>query len=289
MENIYFNNIIKKKVIINPKHMGNIDKYIENYLKSNFEGKCVAEGYIKPESIKIVRRSFGSILGSRFTGDITYMIEYSAEICNPVIGNVIECTVKNINKLGLLCNNGPITIIVGKKFHDNLEDINKIKEGDKINVEIIAKKIQLNKEEIQVVGKIFNNNNNIRKIIKKQTISSDITSIDIDTNYSINKNISKEKENINEKGNEKEKEDNNEDLDSVVDDEEKEEDEEEDVDYESDEMSMGDDLDDNIKFGDITFNEPEEENNAEIDDEKEEDDDDENDEEEEEEEDYDYK
>jgi DNA-directed RNA polymerase subunit E'/Rpb7 len=279
MENIYFNNIIKKKVIINPKHMGNIDKYIETYLKSNFEGKCVAEGYIKPETIKIVRRSFGSISGSRFTGDITYMIEYSAEICNPVIGNVIECTVKNINKLGLLCNNGPITIIVGKKFHDNLEDINKIKEGDKINVEIIAKKIQLNKEEIQVVGKIFNNNNSIKKVIKKPTISSDI--IDIDTNYIINKNIiSIDKE--------KEKEKNDEDLVSEDEDEENEEDEEEDVEYESDEMSMGDDIDDNIKFGDITFNEPEEENNAEIDDEKE-DDDEEDDEEEEEEDDYDYK
>jgi DNA-directed RNA polymerase subunit E'/Rpb7 len=284
MENIYFNNIIKKKVIINPKHMGNIDKYIENYLKSNFEGKCVAEGYIKPESIKIVRRSFGSILGSRFTGDITYMIEYSADICNPVIGNVIECTVKNINKLGLLCNNGPITIIVGKKFHDNLEDINKIKEGDKINVEIIAKKIQLNKEEIQVVGKIFNNNNSIKKVIKKPTISSDITSIDIDTNYNINKNISKE----NEKNNENDDED-DEDLGSVVDDEEKEEDEEEDVDYESDEISMGDDLDDNIKFGDITFNEPEEENNAEIDNEKEDDEEEDDEEEDDEEEDYDYK
>jgi DNA-directed RNA polymerase subunit E'/Rpb7 len=289
MENIYFNNIIKKKVIINPKHMGYIDKYIENYLKSSFEGKCVAEGYIKPESIKIVRRSLGSISGSRFTGDITYMIEYSAEICNPVIGNVIECTVKNINKLGLLCNNGPITIIVGKKFHDNLEDINKIKEGDKINVEIIAKKIQLNKEEIQVVGKIFNNNNTIKKILKKPTISSDITSIDIDSNYNVNKNISKEKEKDKdlEKDLEKEKED-NEDLGSEME-EDDEEDDEEDVDYESDEMSMGDeDLDDNIKFGDITFNEPEEENNAEIDDEKE-DDEDEDNEDEEEEEDYDYK
>ena len=35
MENIYFNNIIKKKVIINPKHMGNIDKYIEYSQKYN--------------------------------------------------------------------------------------------------------------------------------------------------------------------------------------------------------------------------------------------------------------
>jgi DNA-directed RNA polymerase subunit E'/Rpb7 len=256
MENIYFNNIVKKKIIVNPKHMGNIDNYIESYLKTNYEGKCIAEGYVKPETIKIVRRSIGAITGSRFSGDITYMIEYSAEICNPVIGNVIECKVKNINKLGLLCNNGPITVIVGKKFHDNLEDINKIKEGDSINVEIIAKKIQLNKEEIQVVGKIFSNNistTSSKKSIKKTMVNSDITSIDVDE-ISQN-NIVENSANFSEEENDYENKD-----------------EEEEVSYGSDEedddLSSNEDLDDNMNFGDINIGENEDiENNPAEDDE----------------------
>jgi DNA-directed RNA polymerase subunit E'/Rpb7 len=272
MENIYFNNIVKKKIIVNPKHMGNIDNYIESYLKTNYEGKCIAEGYVKPETIKIVRRSIGSISGSRFSGDVTYMIEYSAEICNPAIGNVIECKVKNINKLGLLCNNGPITVIVGKKFHDNLEDINKIKEGDSINVEIIAKKIQLNKEEIQVVGKIFSNNttNNIKKSIKKTMVNSDITSIDVDEIPQ--NNIINNSTDFSEEENDYENKE-----------------EEEEVSYGSDEddLSSDGDVDDNMNFGDINIGENEDvENNVVEDDEDVEDD--ENVEDDEEVKEYDY-
>jgi DNA-directed RNA polymerase subunit E'/Rpb7 len=247
MENIYFNNIVKKKIIVNPKHMGNIDNYIETYLKTNYEGKCIAEGYVKPETIKIVRRSIGAITGSRFCGDVTYMIEYSAEICNPVIGNVIECKVKNINKLGLLCNNGPITVIVGKKFHDNLEDINKIKEGDSINVEIIAKKIQLNKEEIQVVGKIFSNNTtNAKKSIKKTMVNSDITSIDVDEIPQ--NNVIENSAEFSEEENDYENKE-----------------EEDEVSYgsdEEDELSSTGEVDDNMNFGDINIGENEDvENN----------------------------
>jgi DNA-directed RNA polymerase subunit E'/Rpb7 len=274
MENIYFNNIVKKKIIVNPKHMGNIDNYIESYLKTNYEGKCIAEGYVKPETIKIVRRSIGAITGSRFNGDVTYMIEYSAEICNPVIGNVIECKVKNINKLGLLCNNGPITIIVGKKFHDNLEDINKIKEGDSINVEIIAKKIQLNKEEIQVVGKIFSNTNttaSAKKSIKKTMVNSDITSIDVDE--IAQNNVVENTEDFSEEENDYENKE-----------------EEEEVSYGSDEeddLSSLEDIDDNMNFGDINIGENEDvENNTVKDDEEVEDD--ENVEDDEEVKEYDY-
>jgi DNA-directed RNA polymerase subunit E'/Rpb7 len=256
MENIYFNNIVKKKIIVNPKHMGNIDNYIESYLKTNYEGKCIAEGYVKPETIKIVRRSIGAITGSRFSGDVTYMIEYSAEICNPVIGNVIECKVKNINKLGLLCNNGPITVIVGKKFHDNLEDINKIKEGDSINVEIIAKKIQLNKEEIQVVGKIFSNNTTTaaKKSIKKTMVNSDITSIDVDEIPQ--NNIVENTQDFSEEENDYENKE-----------------EEDEVSYGSeedeDDLSSTGDADDNMNFGDINIGENEDvavEDNEEVED-----------------------
>jgi DNA-directed RNA polymerase subunit E'/Rpb7 len=274
MENIYFNNIVKKKIIVNPKHMGNIDNYIESYLKTNYEGKCIAEGYVKPDTIKIVRRSIGSITGSRFSGDVTYMIEYSAEICNPVIGNIIECKVKNINKLGLLCNNGPVTVIVGKKFHDNLEDINKIKEGDSINVEIIAKKIQLNKEEIQVVGKIFSNNTttNAKKSIKKTMVNSDITSIDVDEIPQ--NNVVENSADVSEEENDYENKE-----------------EEDEVSYGSDEdeddISSTGDIDDNMNFGDINIGENEDvENNPVEDDEEVEDD--ENVEDDEEVKEYDY-
>jgi DNA-directed RNA polymerase subunit E'/Rpb7 len=283
MDNIYFNNIVKKKVMVSPKFMGTINNYLENYLKKNYEGRCIAEGYVKPETIKIVRRSVGAITGSRFTGDITYLVEYSAEICNPSVGNVIECTVKNINKLGLLCNNGPITVIIGKKFHDNMDEINKIKEGDKIKVEVIAKKIQLNKTEIQVVGKLYNGTVTKKPITKKVMVNSDIDALNDIDKQTIGQNM----ENIKYR-------DENDIREEDEEDEEEEDGEFEEVDedtigYDSDEdLSQAETMpdDENMDFGDIDIGEDGEMINEDVE-EMEDEDDEENDEEEDSEE-YDY-
>ncbi len=180
MDNIYFNCILTKKIIVASKFLNeNIDEYIESYLKSKVEGLCIDEGYIKSDSIKILKKSVGMLLGSKFNGDITYDVAYTADICNPVIGNLIDCKVKFINKLGILGNNGPITIIVGKQFHVNDEDINNIKENDIIKVEVIAKKFSLNDREIKVIAKLWNDNDKN----KKDFISSDLTPIIADNEY----------------------------------------------------------------------------------------------------------
>jgi DNA-directed RNA polymerase subunit E'/Rpb7 len=180
MDNIYFNCILTKKIIVASKFLNeNIDEYIESYLKSKVEGLCIDEGYIKNDSVKILKKSVGMLLGSKFNGDITYDVAYTADICNPVIGNLIDCKVKFINKLGILGNNGPITIIVGKQFHVNDDDINNIKENDIIKVEVIAKKFSLNDREIKVIAKLWNDNDKN----KKEFISSDLTPIIADNEY----------------------------------------------------------------------------------------------------------
>ena len=186
MDNIYFKLILTKKIIVQSKFLNeNIGEFIETYLKKKFEGICIDEGYIKEGTIKILKKSVGMLLGSKFTGDITYEIAYTAEVCNPFIGNIIECKVKFINKLGILGNNGPITIIVGKQFHLNDDDINLIKENDIIKVEVIAKKFSLNDKEIKIVGRLWNENN---KKNKKEIISSDLTPIITDNEFIDNEN-----------------------------------------------------------------------------------------------------
>ena len=57
MENIYFNCVLTKKIIVEAKYLNEkIDEYIENYLKLKLEGFCVDEGYIKPDTIKILKK-----------------------------------------------------------------------------------------------------------------------------------------------------------------------------------------------------------------------------------------
>lgn len=186
MDNIYFKLILTKKIIVQSKYLNeNITEYVDNYLKNKIEGICIDEGYIKEGTIKILKKSIGMLLGSKFTGDITYEIAYTADVCNPVIGNIIECKVKFLNKLGILAVNGPITVIVGKQFHVNDDEISSIKENDIIKVEVIAKKFSLNDKEIKIVGKLWNEN---YKKTKKEIMSSDLTPIIADNEFIDNEN-----------------------------------------------------------------------------------------------------
>ena len=181
MDNIYFNCVLIKKIIVESKFLNeNIDEYIETFLKQKVEGTCIDEGYVKEGTVKILKKSIGKLFGSRFTGDITYEVAYTANVCNPVIGNVIECKVKFVNKLGILGNNGPITIIIGKQFHSKEDSLSKISENDIVKVEVIAKKFSLNDKEIKIIAKLWQNDNDIidtKKQIKKDLTSSDLTPI----------------------------------------------------------------------------------------------------------------
>jgi DNA-directed RNA polymerase subunit E'/Rpb7 len=177
-----------KKIIVESKFLNeNIDNYIETYLKNKVEGKCIDEGYIKENSVKILKKSVGKLLGSRFTGDITYEILYTANVCKPIIGNVIDCNVKSINKLGILGNNGPITIIVAKQFHTNENSFNKISENDVIKVEVIETKYSLNDKEIKIIAKLWDNTE-YKKNSKKDLTSSDLTPILQDNDFVDNDN-----------------------------------------------------------------------------------------------------
>ena len=110
---IYTNNILYKKVIISPKYLNKkINTYIHNKLKNELEGKCIKEGFVVEDSINIIRRSVGKTYGCDFSGNITYDVVYGAKICNPFANDIVKCTIVNINKLGILAENGPLSIIV---------------------------------------------------------------------------------------------------------------------------------------------------------------------------------
>ncbi len=159
MENIYFKSILKRRVVVDPKYLNeHIDEYIQNYLKNKLEGKCIYEGYIKPDSIRLMKRSGGFLLGSRFTGDITFEVAYSADVCNPSEGNIVECKAEIINKTGILGHNGPLTILIGREIHDSSRELkeafDRIKVGDTVKIQVIGKMYSLQDKEIRIFGKL---------------------------------------------------------------------------------------------------------------------------------------
>ena len=166
----YIKTTLVKDIVINPINVNkNINDFILKKCKYLFEGKCTNEGYIKEDSIKILKKSFGSYNGSLFNGATTYTIMFEALLCNPPIGQIIKFDIENINKIGIRSIIGPLNIIIAREYESNKKLFKNLKVGDEITIEVIDKQIKKNSKYIKISGKIFNdkkkkNNISIKKI-----------------------------------------------------------------------------------------------------------------------------
>lgn len=160
MDNIFYRTLLNDKVKIEPKMLSReFRKNLLNKLKSSVEGVCSKHGYVKTGSIELYKVSPGSVDLTGLNGYIIFDVYYWAEVCNPMIGNVIKATVMNVNKFGILADAMNILeIIIAKNSvsitHETTMDIDQIKIGDSVTVEIIGKKFELNDKKISIIGKI---------------------------------------------------------------------------------------------------------------------------------------
>lgn len=137
----------------------NIDGIISHKLKK-YEGKCTKNGYVVNDSIEIVNRSVGKIINIDNKSLIEYKINYKIKTISPNKGCIYDCIINNITKMGLICfvefgdqkelKTSPLLVIVPKEYCD----IEKVKEGYKIKVETMDKRIKYMGTQIQLIGKI---------------------------------------------------------------------------------------------------------------------------------------
>ena len=157
--NIYTEIIINRSVIITPNKLNkNIDDNIKSQLKNDIENKCLEEGFIIENNIKILKKSVGFLIKSKFNGNIIYNMLFSTLVCNPQKNSIIECKIKNINKLGLLALTGPLVIIIPTELSDTKHKFKNLKIDDLIKIVVLDKKFKLNDKTISIVGKLYQKN-----------------------------------------------------------------------------------------------------------------------------------
>jgi len=116
----YINTVLSKDIVINPLNINkNIEDFILKKCKYLFEGKCIDEGYVKEDSIQILKKSLGSYNGSLFNGATTYRVMFEALICNPPIDSVIKFKIEQINKMAIRTIIEPLNILVVKEYETN--------------------------------------------------------------------------------------------------------------------------------------------------------------------------
>ena len=157
LTSIYSRCLITRNIVLPITAIGkNIKEVIEDNIKSNFEGKCLVEGFIKPNSAKIITYSSGIIYRG---SSVSFEVIFECEVCFPVEGMLVSCVAKNITKAGIRAESAtdvptPVVVFIAKDHHYNIAHFNDVKEGDKINVRIIGQRFELNDKYVSIIGEL---------------------------------------------------------------------------------------------------------------------------------------
>lgn len=150
---IYQQNILYKLVALPFNKIGNnIAELLNEKLKSTFEGKCITEGFVKNNSIRLLNYSSGEIKSS----DIFFTVTFECLICRPVEGQRFKCVVKNITKAGIRAETdevfSPVVVFIARDHHHNSDSFYELEVGDPINVSVIGIRYELNDKYISIIA-----------------------------------------------------------------------------------------------------------------------------------------
>jgi len=178
-------------IILTPKELNkNFDNTIVTKVKETLENNCTKHGFIKKDSIKIIKRSAGYCKESHLNGNVAFDLSCIAEICNPVQDSIIKCIVKAKNNLGIRAvgqyENLSILEVIIPRITSGIQseiDIDTINIGDNINVKVCGKKFTLYDKMISIVGKIIKDKEDILEVEEEiQEDKSDVDDLEDDIN-----------------------------------------------------------------------------------------------------------
>lgn len=169
---IYQQNILYKLVTLPFNKIGNnIAELINEKLEDRFEGKCITEGFIKNNSIRLLNYSSGEIKSN----SVLFTVTFECLICRPVEGQRFRCVVKNITKAGIRAETdetpSPVVVFIARDHHHDSGSFSDLKVNDSINIRVIGIRYELNDKYISIIAdyvdhKKIKKHPNVKIIIK---------------------------------------------------------------------------------------------------------------------------
>ena len=158
---LYINTTLTTKIPLHITEVGQtVQKNLEEALNDRIANKCIEEGYIRPNSIRIHTFSAGTVRQEY----VDFHVIFQCQVSCPVEGQILECTVKTMTKAGIHAQcidnygNVPITVFVARDHHQQSQEFQHIQDGDQIRISVIGARYELNDPYICVIAKLLNNN-----------------------------------------------------------------------------------------------------------------------------------
>jgi len=153
---IYSTVLITRTIPVNIINVGNnIKQTLERAIASQIEGKCIVDGYIKPNSTQILTYSSGLVNGP----DIMFEVTFECLVCSPVEGMHIKCVATNITKAGIRAETNdkpsPVVIFIARDHHYNMPYFSTVAVGNEIKIRVIGQRFELNDKYISVIAELL--------------------------------------------------------------------------------------------------------------------------------------
>lgn len=128
---------------------------LEEAIRNSVGGKCIVEGYVKSETVKILTYSSGTVRGE----NVVYDVVFNCQVCFPVAGMNLNCVVKNITKAGIRAesseeNPSPFVLFIARDHFFANHYFNSVEEGAKIVARVIAQRFELNDRYVSIIAEL---------------------------------------------------------------------------------------------------------------------------------------
>ena len=135
----------------------NLKEVLERKIASEVEGRCIPEGYVKIDSVKLLTYSSGKITNGNM---VSFEVVFECQICLPVEGMLIECKSKVITKAGIKAEidgdlDSPVIIFIARDHHYLTPYFSTVKEDQMIKVRVIGQRFELNDKAISIIAELI--------------------------------------------------------------------------------------------------------------------------------------
>ena len=140
---------------------GKVTEMIRKHVSSQIENKCTVEGFVHPNTCKVLSHSSGLLHGP----NVVFDIAYKCSVFLPCEGAVLVCRVKSVTGAGILAGINhasvvnPVVVYVLREHHASESSssyFNAVKPDSVIRVRVVGRRFELNDTHVSVIGELLN-------------------------------------------------------------------------------------------------------------------------------------
>ena len=145
-------------------NFGQVEDHLLQAVSNDMDGRCIAEGFVKPGSC--ILRSYS--IGTFSAGNIRFDLNVECMMCCPKEGAVIKCTAKTVTQAGIRAHAActvpsPVVVYISREMHDATRlgeqtqqmPMDSIKPGDAIHIRVIGRRFELNDKQVSIIGELI--------------------------------------------------------------------------------------------------------------------------------------